>query len=91
MLIKHCYQFNKALADGQYAWPGGYQMYFITSDGAALSFEAAHDNARLIRDAIIAQDGNGWNVIAVEINWEDSDLYCDHTGEKIPSAYGEEE
>src|SRR5258708_12352856 len=26
------------LRAGQYAWPGGYPLYFITSDGAALSF-----------------------------------------------------
>jgi hypothetical protein len=82
-------QFNKALADGQYAWPGGYQMYFITSDGAALSYKAAEENATLIRDAIIDKSNDGWQVVACDINYEDTELYCEHTGDRIPSSYEE--
>lgn len=85
--IPHVFAFNKALADGPYAWPGGYPLYFITNDGAALSFKAAQENAEQIRDSIINKTNDGWQVCAIETNWEDPDLTCDHTGEPIESAY----
>ncbi len=88
MNITRCDQFNLALSHGAYAWPGGYPQYFITADGAALSFESATENAALIRDAIIADDKHGgWRVIAMDINWEDGNLTCEHTGALIESAY----
>ena len=85
--IKTVAEFKATLRNGQYAWPGAYQMYFITSDGAALSFDAAKAEARQIIRAIVDKDFSGWRVVACDINYEDSDLYCDHTGEKIPAAY----
>ena len=90
MDINRCDQFNLALSIGPYAWPGGYPYYFITADGAALSFAAAQENAAQIRDAIISQDTHsGWCVCAMDINWEDTALTCEHTGGPIESAYGE--
>lgn len=98
MLIKTVFDFNKVLAEqGPYTWPGGYPTYFITSDGAALSWQAVVDNQTLIRDSIISSpcgnngyctDGDGWRVICIDVNWEDDDLYCEHIGNKIESAYG---
>jgi hypothetical protein len=32
----------------------------------------------------------GWIAVRLEINYEDPDLYCAHTNERIPSAYGED-
>jgi hypothetical protein len=83
-------KFDRDLSE-PYAWPGGYPRYFICSDGAALSFAAASDCVDLIRDAIAENDTNsGWRVIGCDINWEDAELYCDHTGERIESAYAEQ-
>ena len=83
-------QFNADLAE-PYAWPGGYPRYFITSDGGALSYGAANENARLIAQAIEDKDSTGgWCVVACEVNWEDPDLYCDHSGGRIESAYAED-
>jgi hypothetical protein len=88
MEIKYCYQFNKALSEGAHAWPGGYPRYFVTADGGALSFASAEENAGLIRDAIIAQDvRGGWCVCGVDVNWEDNELTCDHSGARIECAY----
>lgn len=84
------FAFNKALADGPYAWPGGYPLYFLASDGEAISFAAAEQNAPLIRDAIIAKSRDGWRVVGVCVNWEDGFLFCAHTGEQIQCAYGDE-
>lgn len=90
MEIKTVFDFNKALDNGPYAWPGGYPLYFITADGAALDFQAATDESAQIRDAIIADDtAGGWRVMAMEINYEDTGLFCDHSGRKIECAYGE--
>lgn len=78
-----------ALRNGEYAWPGGYQMYFITNDGGALSFDAVREQLRNVIDSIQERSNDGWRVVACDINYEDQDLVCDHTGERIPSAYGE--
>lgn len=72
-----------------YAWPGGYPRYFITNDGAALSFDAARDNCHLIQQSISDGSNDGWTVIACDINWENSSLMCDHTSKHIESAYGD--
>jgi hypothetical protein len=75
-----------------YAWPGGYPRFFITADGAALSFAAAKEMRRDILEAIAGPyQHDSWRVVACDINWEDSSLTCDHTGARIESAYGEEE
>lgn len=92
MNIRHVFDFNKALDIGPYAWPGGYPHYFLCHDCEPLSFKAAQENADLIRDAIITRDkSSGWFVIAMDINWEDTELTCAHTNEKIQSAYGSDE
>lgn len=90
MLIKTVFDFNKSLEIGPYAWPGGYPLYFVTADCGVLSWQAAIDEQALIRDAIIEGYDPQWQVVALEINYEDNDLYCDHTGNKIESAYGED-
>lgn len=72
-----------------YAWPGGYPRYFITSDGAALSYKSAQHNKQAIIDAIQTRSNDGWQVVACDVNWEDSGLYCDDTGERIESAYAD--
>lgn len=64
-------QFLKTLAQGPFAWPGGYPLFFITSDGESLSFETAEENKEQILDAIWEGDSSGWRVIGCEANWED--------------------
>lgn len=92
VLIRHIFDFNKALDIGPYAWPGGYPHYFICSDCEPMSFKTAQENAGLIRDAIIQNDKHsGWKVIAMDINWEDTELTCSHSNEKIQSAYGSDD
>lgn len=91
MLINSISDFRAAVRNGAYAWPGGYPLYFVTSDGAALSFDAAKAERRNILDSIAHRLSDGWRVIGMDINWEDANLYCDHTGKRIESAYAEEE
>lgn len=79
-----------ALRAGAFTDLGAYPLYFTTADGGALTFESVRQNWREIVAAYAARDRScGWYVVEVAINWEDSDLVCDHSGAAIPSAYGE--
>ena len=91
MNINTISDFRRAMRNGPYAWPGGYPLYFVTQDCAALSFKAAKENRRQILHSIAHESRDGWRVIGLEINWEDTDLFCGHTGKQIESAYGEDE
>jgi hypothetical protein len=82
--------FRRAMRNGPYAWPGCYPLYFVTADGEALSFDAARQERRLILEALRDRDTrSGWRVARVDVNYEDAELFCSHTGERIESAYAE--
>lgn len=88
MIIKTVSDFRGAIRKGKYAWPGGYPLFFVTADGEALSFEAAIAERRQVISAIGHDERHsGWRVVAVETNWEDTNLTCAHTGKLIESAY----
>lgn len=91
-VIRSVADLKATLRAGPYAWPGRYPLYFLASDGAALSFESVRANFRETARAIWDRLPNdGWRVGACEINYEDTDLYCAHSGARIPAAYGDEE
>jgi hypothetical protein len=73
------------LRAGAYAWPGGYALYFVTADGAALSFAAARAEFATIASAI--RDGrtdSGWRIVGTASTADDDDtVVCDHTGQPI--------
>ena len=79
--------FRRDVRYGPYAWPGGYPRFFITSDGAALSFAAAKAERRNIIASIAHRTNDGWRIVGCDINWEDQQLYCDHTNARIEPAY----
>jgi hypothetical protein len=83
---------KEALRAGPYAWPGGYPLYMVTSDGAALSFEAVRERFREVcADMLDMSHLSQWRIVAIEANWEDGALTCDHTGKRIPSAYADDD
>jgi hypothetical protein len=89
--IKTGRELRATLRAGDTTWPGMYPLYFVTDDGAALSFAAVRENLHQIIAAIRSGDiRGGWRVIACEVNYEDPGLFCDHSGERIPSAYAED-
>jgi hypothetical protein len=81
--------------DGQlsaFAWPGGYPLYYLTEDGGVLCPE----DARMAERDKLAEYDDGtfdpqWHIIAADANWEDPEMYCDHCGNRIPSAYAEDD
>lgn len=86
--IKTVADFKATLRHGRYT-NSGYPLYFITMDGAALSFETARNEFRQIAYSIANQLNDGWLIIGCDINYEDTDLRCEHSGKLIESAYGE--
>ena len=79
----------QGLVEQPYAWPGGYPRFAITRDYGCLCKKCVKDELPLIKAAGDDADAQ-WEVIAVEINWEDNSLYCDHCGDRIESAYAED-
>jgi hypothetical protein len=92
MNINSIADFRAAIRQGPYAWPGGYSVYFEMADGEAMSFKAVKAERRRVlealRDCPKGYRDFDWLPLATDINWEDTELTCAHTGEKIPSAYG---
>jgi hypothetical protein len=86
-------RFEAALACGPFTAVGGYPIFFLMADGETLSHAAALENAELIRSATrdtasaLCRDDAQWEVVAIDINWEDGDMRCAHTYEPIPCAY----
>ena len=61
-----------------------YQLFFITSDGAALSFASVKENFCAVLDSVKTQCNDGWQVIAMSGEHEcDEPVFCDHSGEQI--------
>jgi hypothetical protein len=73
-----------------YAWPGGYPVYYVTKDGAALCVECVNKNIREIVENTLEDGRTGWEVAAGDVNWEDAELYCDNCNKRIESAYAED-
>ena len=73
------------LRAGAYAWPGGYSIFFVTADGAALSFNSVCENLRQICADIRENDSHsGWRVVATQTTAEtDEPIFCDHSGAEI--------
>jgi len=74
------------LIESPYSWPGGYPMFAVTHDGAALCPKCCQTESRSIGTTY---GTDGWAITGLAINYEDPDLYCDHCGDRIESAYAE--
>lgn len=84
-------QLIKNAIRNKYAWPGGYPLYLVATDGEAISIKAARDNWREICAAHMRNGWSEWHIAAVEINYDDPFLYCCITNDRIESAYAEDE
>lgn len=75
-----------------YAWPGGYPKYAVVADGGCLCHKCmTTEHERLSTVEAECPDDDQWRVIGLDINWEDTELTCDHCNAKIECAYSEEE
>jgi len=70
-----------------HTWISGYEISYVTKDGGVLCHQCA--NANLLRT--LDPDDDQFHVVDEFINYENSNLYCDHCNRRIEPAYGEEE
>jgi hypothetical protein len=84
------HEFLESLRGGKYTSVGSYPKFWLASDGETLSYEACRENVWRIARAIRDNDNSGWRVVGCDANWEDPEMYCAHTGERIESAYADE-
>jgi hypothetical protein len=68
-----------------YAWPGGYPIFHVTVDCDELCAKCANEHGHT------NEPKDDWQIIGSDINWEDENLLCVHCGERIKSAYGDNE
>ena len=70
-----------------WAWPGGYPIVYLVSDGEFLCPNCA--NGKNGSAASEAKDApHDWRIIAAHIHYEGEPEYCAHCNAEIPSAYG---
>ena len=70
--------------DQPYSFPGSYPKVAIMADGGCLCHKCARDNIQILLDTTDPE----WTVLQIEINYEDN-LWCDHCGDPIEQAYGD--
>ncbi len=87
MQIRTISEFRSAVRNGPYAWPGGYPIYFVCDDGAALCCKCVKKERRSILSSIADKMNDGWRVIGLDVNYEDDMLHCDNCSDRIESAY----
>jgi hypothetical protein len=91
MQINSISDFRAAVRNGPFAWPGGYPLYWVMADGGACAFDVAKTERRQMLWALANQYGDPcWQPVALEVNWEDAALFCDHTNKRIESAYADD-
>ncbi len=77
----------KAFIRRPYTWPGGYPMFLVMNDGGTMCKDCARSEWPLICDSIRSDTADGWSPSATMINWEDTELSCDHCYRLIESVY----
>jgi hypothetical protein len=91
MLVNTVHEFLDILrTQNKFTSIGSYPTFFLMSDGETMSWEAVRENVWQIARAIRDRSRDGWRVVGYDVNWEDPEMYCAHTGERIESAYAED-
>ena len=72
-----------------YAWPGGYPVVYITTDGGTFCPDCANgQNGSEARTEPGNYPNDGWVIVGHAIHWEGDPISCDHCNTEIESAYG---
>lgn len=82
----------KATIRQQYAWPGGYELFGICSDGGILCCNCMRREYRLIAYARKHKIDDQWRVVAIDCaaNY-DSLVYCEQCNKTIVEDWQESE
>ena len=76
------------LARQKYAWPGGYEIIFLTSDGEYLCADCVRSEAnqtyRDTRDWTGSRSGSGWEIAAIgTADYLEESTLCAHCGREL--------
>ena len=75
---------KSCLRAGDYTFPGNYRLFFITSDGACLSFSSVLDNLQEIYYSMMNDINDGWKITGLSSVEEfEDEVYCDHSNELL--------
>lgn len=84
-------QFADSLHEGRYTSLGCYPKFLVMRDGGALCMKCVKEERDLIVQSHIDKGASGWEPETFDVNWEDASLWCDNCGQRIESAYAEDE
>lgn len=90
MQIKTIRDYKRAVRAGPFAFPGGYPLVYLCSDGGVLCHSCCIGEAAEIMRAIRDGDSSGWRVVACDALYE-GDSTCDHCGHRTVGAYEDED
>jgi hypothetical protein len=79
-------QLRDQLIASPYTSVGCYPQFAMTEDAGSLCHKCCNTESRQIGTTT---GTDGWAIVDLGVNWEDPNLYCDHCGERIESAYAE--
>jgi hypothetical protein len=102
LLIKTKESLIQSLIGGAWTFPGCYPKYYVTKDCSCLCYKclaprkvlggkALFINPRAIDAIENPNSDTEWEVIGVDVNYENPSLYCDECSKRIESAYAEPE
>ena len=66
----------------KWAWPGGYPLFYLDGENSVLCPDCANASV---------EAEEHFQPQACDANWDDPMLYCEQCGERIESAYAEDE
>jgi len=100
LVIQDTKSLIQSLINGAWTFPGCYPKYWVTKDNSCLCYKCLAPRKGLggkalyiNPSAIDAKDNPNsdkpWEVVAVAVNYEDANLYCDECNVRIESAYNE--
>ena len=75
--------------DNPYCWPGGYEHIGILSDGEAICHDCLLENWDSILDSTKNHYSDGWQLIGIDVNWEDDSCYCANCSKQLKPEYGD--
>jgi len=74
----------KSIVRNPFAWPGGYERFAVTTDGAAICFKCCASEYAILLRSTRGRDNDGWTVEAASSDCEmDGPLSCDHCSREI--------
>ena len=73
----------RMVARERYAWPGGYELCVVTSDGALVCSGCVRENYREIIDSTKKEISDGWRCIGISNESELEDDFCSECNKQL--------